>query len=112
MKNNTLHEWFYNIMCIICLDRDYLYFLFVRHFNGFMKEIFERGNVEDSGSFIIMGMKSGLKCILEWKLEHRINFVGGNIIFIRCTVRNNTTEYIEEQLASNFDLSSGEILEY
>ncbi len=99
----TLHEWLYRLMEELCYDREYLYLAFVEHFTGLMKLVMSSGAVE--GVYEIPGIKSGRRAFLEWTLEHRLSFMGPNILSV--SYRVNRDETSEEHGTVRFDVSTG-----
>jgi hypothetical protein len=103
-----LHEWFYDLICEICYDREYVYASYVRHFSRFMAEVMQTGTVSQTGSYEIPGLKSDLKARLDWKLERPVHLMGLNVVLIECTVESTRTGKTELRQSGAFELSTGE----
>lgn len=102
-----LHEWFYSLIDEICYDRDYLYLVYVRHFQCLMTEIIEKGNHQPSGAYVIPGLKNDLQACIDWQLERRLNWTGSNILAIHCRLQARSSGTILEARQVYFDLSTG-----
>lgn len=110
-QNIKLHEWIYNFIGEVCYDREYLYLSFIRGFTTLMNQIYDKGNILEGGSCVIPGIKSNLQAEIEWKLHHRVNFVGLNIITLNCSIKDTISGNIIEEAEKKFELSSGESIE-
>lgn len=104
-----LHDWIYEIVEDICYDREYVYPYFVRHFTGLMKEIEEQGSISGEGTYSIPGIKSGVTATLHWQIEHRLNWVGSNVVSIQCEFGLTTADLSER--AAKFEMTSGEMMD-
>jgi len=103
-----IHDWIFEIVDDICYDREYTYPSFVHHFCSLMQDIERFGRLSSEGTYSIQGIKSNITAILSWRLEHRLNLVGSNVISIRCIFEG--TNDLPERCA-RFEMSTGERLE-
>lgn len=103
-----LHEWLYNIVCEICRDREYVYLSFVRNFTALMKEIYETGDIKDSGTFTVTGIKSNMNADIQWHIHHRIDYSGLNSVTVKCVIVDTVTGVRNKEYEIIFELSMGE----
>lgn len=103
-----IHEWLYDVVREICHDREYIYLSFIQSFKALMDDIYTRGYIEDHGEHIVEGIKSGLRAEITWRLHHRVNYVGLNIVDMICVIRDRFSGEEQQKLEESFELSAGE----
>ena len=105
----NLHDFIYELVSIICYDKDYLYLLFYKSFTELMNDIYDKGRANDSGTYVIKGNKSNMDISIKWFLSGRVNFIGYNTIRLECVFTDKRTFEILETCTGIFDLSTGEV---
>ena len=99
----SLHGWLYELMEELCYDREYLYLAFVEHFAALMKQVMSSGAAE--GAYEIPGIKSGRSARLAWVLDHRLSFMGPNVVSVSYVVDEEGAA--DERGTVRFDVSTG-----
>jgi hypothetical protein len=102
------HEWLYEIVESLCYDRDYLYLVYIRHFNGLTAEIIERGKFLSAGTYWISGLKNDFQGRLAWSLGHRADWIGSTRVTIHYVKMVKTTSAVLEEQVMAFDFSTGQ----
>jgi hypothetical protein len=106
-----LHDWLYGIVASVCIDRDYIYLAFYRHFSALLADIISQGAVANAGEYTIQGMKSNRDAEVHWQLERRLTWIGPNTVTLEARVRPVSAGEAaigEEVLVGRFDLSTGD----
>ena len=101
----TLHEWFYQIAAEVCLDREYMYYVFANYFSVFVKELYSP--CHSGGSMIIYGVKSDYDAHVYWNLPRKTDFIGSGAIECeyRLVHKNGGTELPVNK--AEFELAGG-----
>jgi hypothetical protein len=110
-ESYRIHDWIYDIVCEICYDHEYIYLSYIRCFNSLIDQIFSSGNTIDEGKCTFSGIKSNYKAEIDWKLHHRVNFVGFNVVIIKCVIEDIISGLIVKEMSKNFEISSGEVID-
>jgi hypothetical protein len=103
-----LHEWFYDLICRICYDREYLFLSFTRHFATFTSALWREGTCVPTGTYAIPGMKSGLEARLTWRLDRRLDWIGSNRLRIECEIVTTDSGERQGYERHAFELATGE----
>ena len=102
----TLHEWIYEIICQICLDREYIYPCYIRNFTAITEDIFAPGACQ--GKLNICGIKSDFNALLNWKLDRIASFAGPNTVMVECRIINKCSGEVNSNVEFFFDIRTGE----
>jgi len=102
------HDMLYDAVAEICHDREYVYASFLRVFRQLSEQIYGCGATADHGSAEAVGLKSDWVARFHWRLQRRVDYSGGNVMCLCCTMGNRWTGEIAWQAERAFDVSSGE----